>query len=131
MRRPSLCLCLVLAALAASACRRHHPPAQAVDAGGVAMEVMWTARSSSGKEVVEQRGNGTQCVLTATGTKEWTRESCIATADQLVFVSEDGTHLLVIDPQPAVKDDQWHQAKVIWVYEWNSLQLLPIKLGEM
>ena len=74
-------------------------------------EQTWSARSADGNAEVQQtalrNGKAPRCMSTSTWSSPWDEQkvmwkwnTCIATREQLKFVSPDGTRVLVIDPLP-------------------------------
>jgi len=114
---------VAIVTLFCASCRRHPPAASSGDAGA-ALAVAWTARSSSGRATLQQRGEDSSCVLESSGGAEpWSAPVCAAKADQLAFVSEDGEWLLVLDPLPPVRDGQWQEADAISLFHRGELRI--------
>jgi hypothetical protein len=91
-------------------------------------ELTWSARSADGKAEVQQTGlrdgKGSRCTSTSTVTPPgdepsvmWRWTTCIATAEQLRFVSADGKRVLVVDMHPASYKGSWKDVEVATLYE--------------
>ncbi|MCY1080542.1 hypothetical protein [Archangium lansingense] len=106
-------------------------------------EQTWTARSADGNAEVQQtalrNGKSTRCTSTSTWSSPrderkvmWKWDTCIATREQLKFVSPDGKRVLVIDPSPAslrTKGD-WRDAEVATLYE-HGVRVKGAKAGAL
>lgn len=88
----------------------------------------WTARSGDGSVEVRQLairdGKGVRCESSSTATPPsgersvmWQWNTCIATREQLKFISPDGKRVLVIEPHPTAIQSRWRDVEVATLYE--------------
>ncbi len=109
------------------------PPANAV------AEQSWTVRSADGlaelRQLALRDGKNTRCETSATvssptdGTSvAWKWNTCIATPEQLKFVSPDGKRAIVIDPSPMSAQGEWRQVEVATLYE-HGLRMRATTVG--
>jgi hypothetical protein len=106
-------------------------------------EQTWSARSSDGNAEVQQtafrNGKATRCTSTSTWSSPWDDkkvmwrwDTCIATREQLKFVSPDGTRVLVVDPLPAALQAKanWQDLEVATLYE-HGVRVKGAKAGAL
>jgi hypothetical protein len=121
------------------------PPAEATHSPADELpEQTWSARSADGNAEVKQTAlrNGKaapRCTSTSTWSSPWDEQkvmwkwsTCIATREQLKFVSPDGTRVLVIDPLPTplqAKRD-WKDVEVATLYE-HGVRVRGAKAGAL
>ncbi|PTL77605.1 hypothetical protein DAT35_43195 [Vitiosangium sp. GDMCC 1.1324] len=101
----------------------------------------WSARSADGNAEVRQTayrdGKTPRCTSVATLSSPedgpsvmWKWETCIATREQLKFVSPDGKRVLVIDPFPAALPGNWKDVEVATLYE-HGVRMKGAKAGAL
>lgn len=106
-------------------------------------EQTWSARSADGNAEVQQtalrNGKVPRCTSTSTWSSPWDEQkvmwkwdTCIATREQLKFVSPDGTRVLVIDPLPAPLQARgdWKNIEVATLYE-HGVRVRGAKAGAL
>jgi hypothetical protein len=106
-------------------------------------EQTWSARSSDGNAEIQQtafrNGKATRCTSTSTWSSPWDDkkvmwrwDTCIATREQLKFVSPDGTRVLVVDPLPAALQAKanWQDLEVATLYE-HGVRVRGAKAGAL
>ncbi|WNG49463.1 hypothetical protein F0U60_39080 [Archangium minus] len=104
-------------------------------------EHTWSARSADGNAEVQQTahqdGKALRCTTTSTlsppGEKPsvvWEWNTCIATRQQLKFVSPDGTRVLVLNPLPASPQGNWKDVEVAALYE-HGVRMKGVKAGAL
>jgi|GEM_PF-2842278 len=106
-------------------------------------EQTWSARSSDGNAEIQQtafrNGKATRCTSTSTWSSPWDDkkvmwrwDTCIATREQLKFVSPDGTRVLVVDPLPASLQAKanWQDLEVATLYE-HGVRVKGAKAGAL
>ncbi len=88
----------------------------------------WSARSENGRAEVRQTasrdGKALRCTIVSTVSSlfdgpsvVWQWDTCIATREQLKFVSPDGKRVLVLEPLPASLQGNWKDVEVATLYE--------------
>lgn len=103
-------------------------------------ELTWSARSADGNAVVQQTAlRDGKCTSTSTWSSPWDDrkvmwkwDTCIATREQLKFVSPDGKRVLVLEPVPAslhTKGD-WRDLEVATLYE-HGVRVRGAKAGAL
>ncbi|HYO51960.1 hypothetical protein, partial [Archangium sp.] len=101
----------------------------------------WSARSADGNAEVRQTalrdGKAPRCTSTSTWSPPWDGQSvmwkwntCIATREQLKFVSPDGKRVLVLDPRPASLPGSWKDVEVATLYE-HGVRVKGAKAGAL
>ncbi|QRK08329.1 hypothetical protein JQX13_51850 [Archangium violaceum] len=104
-------------------------------------EQTWSARSADGRAEVRQAAhrNGTAPRCTTTSTLSppgdepsvvWEWNTCIATREQLKFVSPDGKRVLVLEPLPASPQGNWKGVEVAALYE-HGVRMKGAKAGAL
>ncbi len=106
-------------------------------------EQTWLARSADGNAEVQQTefrdGKVTRCTSTSTWSSPWDDrkvvwkwDTCIATQEQLTFVSPDGKRVLVIDPLPAalLAKARWQDVEVATLHE-HGVRVKGAKAGAL
>ncbi|WP_375771883.1 hypothetical protein NR798_13660 [Archangium gephyra] len=120
------------------------PSAQALPPPGDELpEQTWSARSADGNAEIQQTafrdGKTTRCTSTSTWSSPWDDkkvmwrwDTCIATREQLKFVSPDGKRVLVIDPLPASLQTKanWQDLEVATLYE-HGVRVKGAKAGAL
>jgi hypothetical protein len=102
-------------------------------------ESSWSAFSADGRAEVRQgrvrEGRGSRCTTTSTvsaspGQREvmWKWDTCIATREQLIFVSPEGQRVIVIEPLPERLKGDWRGRDVVTLYE-QGLRLKFLRAG--
>lgn len=115
---------VVLCAVAGS-CRKSPPPPPAptpapeaeAPAAAPAEAPAWRARSADGEWTLEQFIDAAGACRATASSKQgpgWTAATCLATANQLPFLSADGQTLIVLEPTPRFAGDgAWASADVV------------------
>jgi hypothetical protein len=116
----------ILACATAFGCNRHPKPAPKPAPVPVAEteKVEWRALSPDAKAEIRQFNleDGTCRVEGVLGSSVvWTSKDCISTANQLHFASNDGERVVVIDPLPEFKNDNWGAALGLAGYQRGTL----------
>jgi hypothetical protein len=106
-------------------------------------EQTWSARSADGNAEVQQtafhNGKALRCTSTSTWSSPWDErkvmwkwDTCIATREQLKFVSPDGKRVLAIDPLPASLQaaTRWQDVEVATLYE-HGVRVKGAKAGAL
>ncbi|AKJ01753.1 Hypothetical protein AA314_03379 [Archangium gephyra] len=106
-------------------------------------EQAWSARSADGNAEVQQTafraGKSLRCTSTSTWSSPWDDrkvmwkwDTCIATPEQLKFVSPDGKRVLVIDPLLASLQTgvRWQDVEVATLYE-HGVRVKGAKAGAL
>lgn len=118
---------------------REGPSGAGVDAP--AETFVWSARSADGQAEVRQEpvageGSVARCTTSATVSPPheelrrvmWKWDTCIATREQLKFVSPDGQRVLVLEPLPTPVGDKGRDAEVVTLYE-QGLRVKFLRAG--
>ncbi|WP_143195770.1 hypothetical protein [Archangium sp. Cb G35] len=120
------------------------PPAEPPPAPAEELpEQTWSARSADGNAEVQQtafsNGKALRCTSTSTWSSPWDDrktvwkwDTCIATREQLKFVSPDGKRVLVIEPMPASLQAgaRWQDVEVATLYE-HGVRVKGAKAGAL
>ncbi len=99
----------------------------------------WSARSENGRAEVRQtaiqEGKKLRCTTVSTVTPlfdepsvVWQWDTCIATREQLKFVSPDGKRVIVLEPLPASLQGNWKDVEVATLYE-HGLRVTGMTAG--
>jgi hypothetical protein len=102
-------------------------------------ELSWTASSADGRAEVRQtrsrEGKDWRCTTTATVSTPleqtevvWKWDTCLATREQLKFVSPDGHRLLVLDSLPRLVGQDWRGLELVTLHE-QGLRLKFLRAG--
>ncbi|ATB37188.1 hypothetical protein CYFUS_002609 [Cystobacter fuscus] len=100
-------------------------------------EVSWTALSADGRAEVRQTRalGGKGCTTSSTVSTPfartevmWKWDTCVATREQLKFVSPDGHRLLVLDSLPGLVGQEWRGLELVTLYE-QGLRLKFLRAG--
>ncbi|HYO68851.1 MAG TPA: hypothetical protein VEU33_22490 [Archangium sp.] len=120
------------------------PPAEAPPSPADELpEQTWSARSADGNAEVQQtafsNGKALRCTSTSAWSSPWDDrkvmwkwDTCIATREQLKFVSPDGKRVLVIDPLPASLQarTRWQDVEVATLYA-HGVRVKGAKAGAL
>lgn len=104
-------------------------------------EQTWSARSADGHAEVRQtahrKGTALRCTTTSTVSPPgdepsvvWEWNTCIATREQLKFISPDGKRVLVLEPLPASPQGNWRDVEVAALYE-HGVRMKGVKAGAL
>jgi hypothetical protein len=91
-------------------------------------EQSWSVRSADGlvelRQLALRDGKDTRCESSATVTSPldgenvaWKWNTCLATREQLKFVSPDGKRVIVLEPSPTSVQGDWKSVEVATLYE--------------
>ncbi|WNG15407.1 hypothetical protein [Cystobacter fuscus] len=118
------------------------PAAEGKDTPGLAEEkpeLSWTALSADGRAEVRQTralgGKDSRCTTSSTVSTPfertevmWKWDTCVATREQLKFVSPDGQRLIVLDSLPGLVGQDWRGLELVTLYE-QGLRLKFLRAG--
>jgi hypothetical protein len=104
-------------------------------------EQSWTVRSADGlvelRQLALRNGKDTRCETSSMVTSPldgtnvaWKWNTCIATPEQLKFVSPDGKRVIVLEPLPTSAQGEWKQVEVATLYE-HGLRMRSTTLGTL
>ncbi|OJH42757.1 hypothetical protein [Cystobacter ferrugineus] len=89
-------------------------------------ELSWTALSADGRAEVRQTRSlgGKGCTASSTVSTPfertevmWKWDTCVATREQLKFVSPDGQRVIVLDALPGLVGQEWRGLELVTLYE--------------
>ena len=117
------------------------PGAAQAPAADVLPEQSWSVRSADGRVEVRQlasrHGKDTRCESSATmsspldgSTVMWKWNTCIATREQLKFISPDGKRAIVLEPLPVSTQGDWRHVEVATLYE-HGLRMRGTTVGAL
>jgi len=104
-------------------------------------EQSWAVRSADGlvelRQLALRNGKDIRCETSSTVTSPldgtnvaWKWNTCIATPEQLKFVSPDGKRVIVLEPLPMSAQGEWKQVEVATLYE-HGLRMRSTTLGTL
>ena len=117
------------------------PGAAQATPAGVLPNQSWAVRSADGRVEVRQlafpQGKDTRCESSATVSSPsdgpnvmWKWTTCIATREQLKFVSPDGKRVIVLEPLPVSLQGDWRHVEVATLYE-HGLRMRGTTVGAL
>ncbi len=116
-------------------------PAAMVLPANAIPEQSWSVRSADGlvelRQLALRNGKDTRCETSSSVTAPldgttvaWKWNTCIATPEQLKFVSSDGKQVIVLEPLPTSTQGEWKQVEVATLYE-HGLRMRSTTLGAL
>jgi len=102
-------------------------------------DLTWSARSENGRAEVRQTASQTgkelRCSIVSKVSSVfdgpsvvWQWDTCIATREQLKYVSPDGKRVIVLEPLPESLQDNWKDVEVATLYE-HGLRVTGMTAG--